>query len=81
MVGHATQEGASMSGFDMHTPSEGTNRHAANNGCRICGGDRLILLSGTEDQHEVYGRCPDCNPAPVSERPSVQGARWQDYDR
>ncbi len=63
-----------MAFFDP-PPSTGTNR-AATQECPTCDGHRLIQV-----EDDVYGRCPECNPAPAKEREPVESARWQTYDR
>ena len=70
--------------FDQQRTA-GTNRHAEQTACPTCDGHRLIPMevpgseSAGDPPHEVYGRCPACNPAPVTERQPVN-ARWKTYD-
>jgi hypothetical protein len=64
--------------FDQQR-THGTNRHAEETGCATCEGNRLVQVG--DNEHGAYARCPDCNPAPVTERQPVDQARWKTYDR
>ena len=68
-----------MTGFFDDPRTTGTNRHADQTSCPTCEGNRLIQVG--DNEHGAYARCPDCNPAPTSERAPVQDARWKTYDR
>lgn len=54
-------------------PSPGTNRTGLVTECETCGGDRLI-----ETEPDVYAPCPACHPLAKTNRPRVDGARWQE---
>ncbi len=71
-----------MTGFEFdRAPSPATNRSTTND-CKTCDGHRLVPLELDADEYyakfgtEVWGRCPECNPAPTSERAPVEGDRW-----
>ena len=62
-------------GFDFdQPPSPGTNRHAADNGCPTCHGDRLVPVS--EDENGPYARCMTCNAPPQFARQPVDTKAW-----
>jgi hypothetical protein len=71
-----------------HPPSAATNR-ANDRPCPTCDGHRLVPVefdkktaeAAHQDGFDVYARCPQCNPAPVTERQPVDAARWKTYDR
>jgi hypothetical protein len=65
--------------FDQQR-THGTNR-AVDTECPSCDGHGLMLVSVREGGFDNYGRCPVCNPAPVTERQPVDQARWKTYDR
>jgi len=62
-----------MTGFEFdRVPSPGTNR-AATRPCPTCDGHRLVPA---DDDEQAYRRCPQCNPAPTSERKPVEVDAW-----
>ena len=64
-----------MTGFEFDgPPSPGTNRTAPITDCPTCDGDRFVPVP--DDKHEVYARCPACNPAPLKTREPVQAKGW-----
>lgn len=66
-----------MAEFQFDTqPSPGSNRHAPDNGCPTCHGDRLVVTEQREDGTEEYGTCPDCAPAAAGRAPQPD-AWWK----
>lgn len=75
MVGHAAEEGASMSSpFERNDQVEGTNRIVRHNGCTTCDGHRMIMVS--DEGAETWAPCPKCNAAPLEPVDTGTRGRW-----
>lgn len=56
--------------------TQGANLGLPDNGCERCHGHRMVLVSTDDKGHELWDRCPSCNPWPEREPVDPGQRRW-----